>query len=193
MTNGFPGLKLTIRKIMPIENERKFVLKPPFSELEKQLTNLATNSFAIEQAYLHKGKKFIVRIRATTCNKDKNTWYEMCVKRSVNGECVEIETEIEEQDYARLWSVAKSKLRKKRLVVEGWEIDFFKDSRNNNYFVQAEIELPRDKQYPDRIPEIIKDNLLYQVKKGDDRFASKKLCDVHYTNKMLHMLLEMNR
>lgn len=178
---------------MPIENERKFVLKPPFAELERRLSELSSNSFKIEQAYLHKGKKFIVRIRASTCMKDGSTWYEMCVKRSVEGECVEIETEIDEPDYARLWSVAKSKLRKVRYVVEGWEIDFFKNSHNDNYFVQAEIELPRGQDYPETVPSVIEDNLLYRVTKGDDRFASKKLCDVHYTNKILHMLLETNR
>lgn len=142
----------------------------------------------IEQAYLHKGKKFIVRIRSTN-----GSFYEMCVKRSVNGECVEIETEIDAEDYARLWSVAKNKLKKVRHVVGGWEIDFFKDGHGNNYFVQAEIELPPGQHYPDKVPPLIENNLLYRVNKGDDRFASKKLCDVHYSNKILHMLLETNR
>jgi CYTH domain-containing protein len=178
---------------MPIENERKFVLKPPFNELENQLASIATNSFLIEQAYLHKGKKFIVRVRSSTCLKDHISWYEMCVKRSVNRECVEIETEIEESDYARLWSVADGKLVKKRYIIEGWEVDFFKDKHHNNYFAQAEIELPPGIAYPERIPSIIEENLLYRVMKGDNRFASKKLCDIYYTNKILHMLLEMKK
>ena len=114
----------------------------------------------------------------------------MAVKRSVNRECIEIETKIEKEDYDRLWSVADGKLKKIRYMVDDWEIDFFKDKNGENYFVQAEIELPADINYPDKIPSIIEDNLLYRVLKGDDRFANKKLCDVHYTNKMLHMLLE---
>lgn len=178
---------------MPIENERKFVLKPPFGDLERQLSEIASDSCTIEQAYLHKGKKIIVRVRSSTCNASHSSRYEMCVKRSVQGECVEIETEIEEEDYTRLWSVASGKLKKVRYIVEEWEVDFFKDAHGQNYFVQAEIELPRGVEYPDRIPTIIEDNLLYRVLKGDDRFASKKLCDVHYTNKILHMLLEMKK
>jgi CYTH domain-containing protein len=174
---------------MPVENERKFVLKPPFDELEDKVSQLSSNSFLIEQGYLHKGKKFIVRVRSSTCQKDKTCWYEMCVKRNVNGNCIEIETEIEEFDFSQLWMVADSKLKKVRYIVDEWEIDFFKQ-HGKNYFAQAEIELPPHIMYPRHIPEIISENTLYQVLKGDNRFASKHLCDVHYTNKMLHMLLE---
>jgi CYTH domain-containing protein len=175
---------------MPIENERKFVLKPPFSELEQLMACKASSCFLMEQAYVHKEKKLVVRIRATTDTKNENSWYEMTVKRTVKGECVEIETEIDETDYYRLWQVSNGNLKKMRYIVEGWEIDFFKDKNNNNYFAQAEIELPPDIDYPEKIPNIINEHMLYQVMKGDDRFASKKLCDINYTNRILNMLLE---
>jgi hypothetical protein len=46
----------------------------------------------------------------------------------VNGNCIEIETEIEEFDFSQLWMVADSKLKKVRYIVDEWEIDLGRGS-----------------------------------------------------------------
>lgn len=171
---------------MPIENERKIVLSPPFDNLEKKVSKLANKILFIEQGYVHIGKKLSVRVRSIVNN---NCKYQMTVKRTVKGQTIEIETEICKSDFNDLWSVAIAKLEKTRYIIDDWEVDFLKIN-NTVYFAQAEIELPPNIDYPDKIPKIIQDNTLYNVKKGDNRFSNKKLGNIFYSNKILKLLLE---
>lgn len=196
---------------MPIENERKFVLKPPFDVLENKISESAEKIIVIQQGYLHISKKLTVRIRSKEFKKNtsrefnyqyKNMFYYMTVKRTISGKTIEIENEISYEDFHTLWYVAKNKLNKIRYMINDWEIDFFKDDtlmpisngrgihHNQTYFAQAEIELPLNVDYPDKILDIIGNDILYGVKKGDNRFSNTRLSDVRYSTKMLKLLLE---
>ena len=169
---------------IPIEHERKFVLSPPFSILEKKVSKAADKVLFINQGYIYIDKKLSVRIRSINDSK-----YQMTVKRTVKGQTIEIETDICFSDFSSLWGVAIVKLEKIRYLIDDWEIDFFKNN-NENYFAQAEIELPPDVDYPDKILKIIEKDILYSVKKGDNRFSNKKIGNVNYSNKILKLLLE---
>jgi CYTH domain-containing protein len=176
---------------MPIENERKFVLRPPYDgNIELEASELAKRFIIMEQAYLKTGKKTnSIRIRKNL-ELNKKPYFQMTVKQEVNGNCVEIETDIDEIDYNKLWSVSVCKLKKYRYILEGnWEIDFFKNNKNNNYFGQAEIELPEEVLMPDLIHPYVSKYLLYKVEKTDNRFTSKKLSNINYTDRMLIKLL----
>lgn len=175
---------------MPIENERKFILRPPYDgNIEFEASELATRFIIMEQGYLRTGKKTnSIRIRKSKEN--EKSYFKMTVKQEVNGDCIEIETDIDEVDYNRLWSVSVCKLKKHRYVLDGnWEIDFFKNSKNNNYFGQAEIELPEKVLMPDSIHPYVEKYLLHKVAASDNRFTSKKLSNVNYTDRMLIKLL----
>lgn len=169
---------------MPVENERKFVLKLDTSE--KDFAKLASRIDEIEQIYLVFGEGRSVRIRKTSCGTCRT--YEMTFKQDVDGKTVEIETKIDKKDYDLLSKGALLKLCKTRYKIKNWDVDFFKDG--SIYFVQAEIEMPENQENPDAVPDFIKNNLVYTVKKDDRRFSSKKLGDVKYARRLMDSLMK---
>ena len=165
---------------MPTENELKFVLNRDTEEFFK--TN-ALQKAVINQGYLLSSKGMSLR-----CRKTKNKYY-LTLKSSVNNRVVEIENQIEERDFNDLWTQCMNKLEKIRYVLtdnrsQTWEVDFFKDHNNNNYFCLAELEMPEFQLAPKHVPRYIKDNLLFEVPLTDCRFASKLLADVRYATEL---------
>ena len=69
-------------------------------------------------------------------------------KRPVDGQMVEIETDISAVDFERLWSHRRETLQKARYSwPDGrfhWDVDFFKTDEGRTYFAQAEVEMPED-------------------------------------------------
>src|SRR5262245_17732942 len=110
---------------MPIENERKFVLKDE-KELEAELAQAAgVKRSLLRQAYLDASG---VRIRAIERDGDKR--HVFTFKRAIDGQVVEIETDISAVDFERLWSQRLETLQKTRYSWEDgrlhWDVDFFK-------------------------------------------------------------------
>ena len=171
---------------MPIENERKFILRLDVDE--QHYADLADRILQLEQGYLCRND-LTVRVRSST---NKKTRYYLTVKHTIDGKVIEIEKKISEADYKSLATVAKGWVRKTRYVIDDWEIDFFKTD-GHTYFVMAEIELPDDVDEPTVIPDIVSDVLLHGVVRGDNRFSSKKLSDVAYAEGLITEITRSNQ
>jgi hypothetical protein len=133
---------------------------------------------------LCRAKGLTVRLRKQR-NK-KKYWYVMTVKTRVKADrVVEIEKSISEEDFDEMRSQASGWVTKTRYVVGLWEIDFFKNEKDETYFIMAEIELPDGVKKPSKVPALVTENLLYEVPIEDVRFSSKKLSDIDYARKLL--------
>lgn len=164
---------------MPTENEKKFVLQIDEEYFKKH----ACTKFNISQGYLFSSKGISLR-----CRRAKKGFY-LTLKSSVNGRVVEIENQINERDFNDLWTQCMNKLEKTRYVLDDgngqfWEIDFFKDHNDQNYFCLAEFEMPEGQLSPKFIPKFIKERLIFEVPLTDCRFASKLLADMRYATEL---------
>src|SRR6266404_7023370 len=161
---------------MPIENERKFVLDDD-GKLETLLAQVpgVTRSL-LQQAYLDVSG---LRIRAIQSNGSKRHIF--TYKREVDGQVVEIETEISAADFDRLWSQRRETLQKSRYSWDDgrfhWDVDFFKTDDGRTYFTQAEVEMPEHERQPPDVPVRLASHLLGPAPLGDPRFTSKRLAD----------------
>ena len=176
---------------MPTENELKYLLR---LEAEEEAKNAAQGTRHVRQGYLAFTKGMSLRIRETN-----NTRFEMTFKQKANNRVIEVEKKLDERDFEDLWAVACNRLEKIRYDVmvrdhngnkSSWEIDAFKDHNHETYIMIAEHEMPEDMLEPDFIPSIIQDNLLFAVPRDDDRFASKKIADVKYAQKLFRQHYE---
>jgi CYTH domain-containing protein len=169
---------------MPIENERKFVLDDD-GKLETLLAQVpgVTRSL-LQQAYLDVSG---LRIRAIQTNGAKRHIF--TYKREVDGQVVEIETEISAADFGRLWSQRRETLQKARYSWDDghfhWDVDFFKTDEGRTYFAQAEVEMPEQQRTPPPLPERLAGHLLATAPAGDQRFTSKRLADRVHAEKLL--------
>ena len=165
---------------MPTENEKKYVLE---LDCEKQIANLANRKKILRQGYLEQS-----HIRVRKIEMDKKQVFELCYKHHFPERLIEIETTIDERDFNDLWSIASCKLIKTRydIVIKKklWEVDFFKTPSGRVYFVQAEHEMPEHQLNPHFIPDIITKHLVYEVPHSDGRFASRKLWNIEYAEKL---------
>jgi len=104
---------------------------------------------------------------------------------------IEVETPMDKRDFDDLWDVSVNRVTKRRHVIrleDTWEIDFFLYDEKT-YFALAEVELPENQLYPELIPDIISNNLLYQVPiEEQDRFSTKQLACVGYAKKLYKSL-----
>jgi CYTH domain-containing protein len=109
------------------------------------------------------------------------------VKQDVPGMIgqLEIETDIVKEDFDILWKTAHKIVSKVRYVYRGWEVDFFKNDNGKNYIAVAEIELPPKIKWPDVVPQIIKENIVYVVPIEDKRFSNKKIGNIKYATRLL--------
>lgn len=166
---------------MPVENERKLVLRDPGGALERRLDAACPpwRCFFIRQAYLDAPG---LRIRRFDSG-EKGVRHIFSFKRPIAGEMVEIETEISAVDFERLWSLRREALEKARFHLDdgdcGWDVDFFKRD-GATYFALAEVEMPEGRRDPPPPPAILAPHVVLLVPDGDDRFASKKLADPAY-------------
>lgn len=166
----------------------KFVLPLDFDE--KILTDHAAvfEILNIQQGYLLSEEDGCVRVRQTNTNK-----FKLCYKQKVANRLIEIEKRINHQDFNDLWEIAHCKLRKIRynLAVtstEYWSIDFYKNAKNQTYFVLAEHEMPEGQTKPNSIPSIIDSKIVYKVAQSDNRFTARKLSNIKYAKKFYSKL-----
>jgi CYTH domain-containing protein len=169
---------------MPIENERKFVLLDD-GKLEQQLARApgVTRSL-LRQAYLDVSG---LRIRAIETDGTKR--HVFTYKREVDGQVVEIETDISVADFERLWSQRGETLQKARYSwPDGrfhWDVDFFKTDEGRTYFAQAEVEMPEGDRTPPPLPPPLAGHLLALAPAGDLRFTSKRLANRTHAESLL--------
>lgn len=160
---------------MPIENEVKYALKID----NNLITELCNNHvwYDIKQGYLPQDG---CRIRKKEIPGKYPKFVFTYKLRLKDGETMEIETFIEEEDFDKLWNHCKETLRKRRITIkngnETWDIDFFFDGRYI-YFAMAECEMPAGRKTPKEIPEILKS---FIKKVPFNKYTSKKLCDIRY-------------
>jgi CYTH domain-containing protein len=168
---------------MPIENERKFVLKDD-GRLEARLAEGPVTRSFLRQAYLDVSG---MRIRAV--ESDGATRHVFTYKRLIDGQVVEIETEISPLDFERLWSQRCETLQKARYSWNDgpfhWDVDFFKTDDGRTYFAQAEVEMPEEDKDPPPLPPNLVNHLLATAPAGDQRFTSKRLADRAYAERLL--------
>jgi hypothetical protein len=128
------------------------------------------------------------------------------VEHTGSARQIEVGTEIDERDFLDFWKKTKGRIRKSRYYYqtdttdrfmdkhgqawkETWELDFFKKPDHNNYFVLAEIELPEGVTEPlFAVPELVRDNTVFQVPQGDSRFSNTRLGDRKYANRLYQSL-----
>jgi CYTH domain-containing protein len=169
---------------MPIENERKFVLLDD-GKLEQQLAHApgVTKSF-LRQAYLD-----VSGMRIRSLEADGRKRYVFTYKREVDGQVVEIETDINVEDFDRLWSQRRETLQKARYSWNDdrfhWEVELFKTAEGRTYFAQAEVEMPEDDKAPPPLPPLLAGHLLATAPAGDPRFTSKRLADQAHAERLL--------
>jgi len=174
---------------MPIENERKFVLLDD-GGLESRLAEVpgVTRSL-LRQAYLDVPGLRIRAIESMDARRHVFTY-----KRAVDGQTVEIETEISALDFERLWSQRRETLQKLRYSWDDgsfhWDVDFFKTDEGLTYFAQAEVEMPEDQRTPPALPECLASHLLATAPAGDPRFTSKRLADRGHAERLLAEIRE---
>lgn len=176
---------------MPIEREFKFVLRSP-EELWERLSAATTSGLIvgrteIVQAYLGKGGR--IRKREWSVYKGEvleNNIIEniFTYKYDLSSQpgCLEIETNMSEEDFQLAWSEADHKINKTRFLLPCnntagvWEIDFFKDEQGI-YLAMAEFEVPAEAGPPDRLHPLVRDYLVFSVPEDDSRFKNRRLCD----------------
>ena len=169
---------------MPIENERKFVLDDD-GKLEARLAKLpGVTCSLVRQAYLD-----VPGLRIRSMESGGGRIHLFTYKREVAGQVVEIETEISGADFDRLWSQCRESLRKTRYAWADrqfhWDVDFFKTEEGRTYFAMAEVEMPEEDTAPPPLAAELTAHFLADVPHRDSRFASKRLADHAFAEKLL--------
>src|SRR5471032_735007 len=169
---------------MPIENDRKFVLDDD-GRVESDLGRTAgVTRLVLKQAYLDSSGLRIRSIEAPD-----GVRFVFSYKRLVAGQMVEIETDISELDFDRLWTLRREHLRKIRYAWNDgrfhWDTDFFKTGDDRTYFAMAEVEMPEEDTDPPPVPPRLASRLLSLVSLGDPRFTSKRLADQTHAERLL--------
>lgn len=165
---------------MSYENEIKFVASG-YRQLEEELTPFGWCD--IEQGYLNPNN----RVRRMTFS-DGTRQYVFTFKQSLpNGQNLEIELPIDEDQYNAAWDHTNERVMKRRITIEGshlkWDIDFYR-WQHGKYFVLAEVEMPTDMERPKIILPNLQPHLVYEVPRGDDRFAARRLADEAHVRAM---------
>lgn len=169
---------------MPIENERKFVLDDD-GKLEARLVEaFGVTRTAVQQAYLD-APGLRIRSMETATKRTHIFTY----KREIDGKVVEIETEIAQSDFDRLWTQRRESLRKTRYSwPDGhfhWDVDFFKTEDGRTYFAMAEVEMPENDVMPPPLSAHLASHFLADAPHRDPRFTSKRLADPVFAGKLL--------
>ena len=166
---------------MPIENERKFVLRDDGLEAALAENPGVSRSF-LRQAYLDASG-----LRIRSMERAGRTRHVFTYKRPVDDQMVEIETEIAPVDFDRLWKLRRETLQKTRYSwTDGrfhWDVDFFKTGRT--YFALAEVEMPEAEKTPPPPPAVLAPHVLLLAPRGDPRFTSKRLADKAHAERLL--------
>lgn len=155
---------------MPIENERKYVLRDPEAILDIAIGGSSHLWTPIQQGYLpgdarvRRKNAVISALSGTLISEDFFT-YKIATRHGL----VEIEKQISQVDFDRLWEIADRKISKKRLVIvadpedEYWDIDVFLDDAGVPYFAMAECEMTEGQDRPTWFPPQIEPFIIYEV------------------------------
>lgn len=155
---------------------------------EEIISKASTAQYDISQGYLIATRGITVRVRKLVRRNSKKTDYCFTLKVTTGGRPIEVEKSLDKRDFEDLWNIALNRLEKVRYIIKDentWEIDFFKDYKENTYMAIAEVELPEDQYEPYHIPELVQNNLLYTVPLTDTRFSNKLLGDARYASQLL--------
>ncbi|MBR2815593.1 MAG: hypothetical protein IKE60_13145 [Reyranella sp.] len=177
---------------MPIENERKFVLKDD-GKLEGLLaTHPGVSRNFLRQAYLD-----APGLRIRSIETDGKVEHVFTYKRTIDGQVVEIETGLSAADFDRLWTQRIESLQKVRYSwTEGvyhWDIDFFRRDDGSTYFAMAEVEMPEEMIDPPPPPSCLAGHLLGIAPAGDQRFTSKRIADQAHAERLMAAILSKGR
>jgi CYTH domain-containing protein len=181
---------------MPIENERKLLLRHNMSEQLIQELSAVPQAYVqdITQSYLPQGGR-IRCIRSSTTTSHVFTY-----KCDVDDQTVEVETDISLGDYAKLSKISTHTVHKTRIsICENtplsfliqrpllWDVDFFRDAQQRIYLALAECEMPEFQTVlPDILP-YLQPHAVCWIPADDKRFASKRL---HNPDKVHELLSE---
>lgn len=185
---------------MPIENELKFVIRLD-DNIESEARKIGKLR-KIEQGYIAEDKRSKITLRLRKVTEDDGAvrlLLQMKCKQRRSG-VIEIGTDIDQNDFDRLWERAKGRLVKHRYCIEAgtndngvkevWELDFFKTRMNTNYFVLAEIEIPEaELTHKLAMPELISGHVVYPVPRDDTRFSNRKLGNIKYATRLYRSVL----
>lgn len=184
---------------MPTEYEKKFVLyckKSVYDDFMHLAEIHGYELLKIDQHYINEDIDWAFRVRKIEGDHLNNPIYYATYKRIVNGRPIEIESEIDSIDYYDLIQTSLGFVTKQRLIIvnndyDRWEVDFFGVNSSNSvpYFIMAEIELDFGQEILD-MPDMIKNNLLYEVLDFDKRFSNKQLRNISYAGEIYKKLLE---
>ncbi len=175
---------------MPIENEYKFPLNDPDGTLERTMeTHPDFQKITIRQGYLRKG----CRVREWNEGPNGKHRFIFSYKHRVEDDVVEIETDIEEDDFNRLWTVAEKPVEKIRFKkVEGtiiWDVDFLKHN-GVTYFALAEVELPAEDREVPSVPDILKNHAMGRMERHCKALTNKRLSDPDYAARVMDAFIK---
>lgn len=158
---------------MPIENELKFLLSDP-DALEARISSQISGR-TLDQGYLESS----ARVRAERLAEVDR--YTFNWKMSTEDGVIEIEKDIDQDDFARLWRHCKKRLTKRRYTLDHdgvtWDIDFFLDGAGALIFAMAEAEMLEGMLEPPSVPEILEGRISFAVPRGDRNFTSHALTE----------------
>lgn len=161
-----------------VENEVKFIVRWDF-DLEHRLKN-GHDWLHIEQAYLNDRARIRKTILVSVDSDDRPKYVFTYKQRLSNGRNIEIETAIDEEDYAGLLRFSLQRLSKSRVSIqEGvvrWDIDFPR-WKHGHHFIVAEAEMPMEMEQPDHILEALRPYVVLAVSRSDRRFTARRLSD----------------
>ena len=179
---------------MPIEREFKYLLRN-HPELEDHVRQQASSASFFEQGYLVGGGR-VRRVQHLDA-KDRpchSPQFIFTYKHDLSNDLgvMEIETEISEADFNKLWLDTQARLYKRRRYIEHafytWEVDFLFDEKSEPFMIIAECEVEPGEAEPKDLPGVITRNLMYAVPDDDDRFTSHKLADRRYARLLLELV-----
>lgn len=166
------------------ENELKFVLYLDFAE--HALSGWKRTD--ITQGYLPDGWR--LRNEEGEYTRTKKIWSD-----ALNA-MDEDERGITQSEFERDWPNCNNILRKARYMKkegdEKWFVDFFLDEKGETYFVMAEVEMPVGRETPNSFPKVVKDAVIYEPNKQDERFMSKNLVNQQHAADMRHMIATLD-
>lgn len=178
---------------MPTEHEYKYAIAMDVLQHhpEERIRVVCDKHLIIEQGYLAFSKGMSCRIRSIM-EHGKTKWF-LTFKQKVSNRVVEIEKKLDERDGHDLWGVAVGRLKKDRYVFNRdgvkWELDLLKKHDGSVYFMILEVELPEGHPRPKKLPDFLKNHVLYEVPLTDDRFSNKRLGDVNYARQLYAELI----
>jgi len=187
---------------MPVEKEYKYITTPELAKsyLEKNGDKYIKQE--INQGYLFKDDNSCLRLRKTIqCGPDGLIpSYEMTYKRFVNNEVVEIENNVDKEDFHKLWGVCTSRISKTRYLNTHSDsdvkisIDLFHSLADlkKTYFALIEIENPTTESIKEEIEKYgnLKNIVTVFVSSEDQKLLTNtKLCCEQYAHAIYAKLI----